>query len=55
MLFLANIDELPDQLRSRVLLFADGTAQYLAADTQGKTEILQKDIESLEKWEHFGI
>ena len=51
MLFLAYINDLPDQVKSRDRLFADDTAMYLALDKQANSEILQKDLESLEKWE----
>ena len=50
-LFMAYLNDLPDQAKSRVRLFADDTAMYLALDKQGDSEILQKDLESLEKWE----
>ena len=50
-LFLAYINDLLEQVRSRVRLFADGTAMYLALDNQADLEILQKDLEILENWE----
>ena len=55
MLFLAYIYDLPDQVTSRVRLFADDTTIYLALSTQADSEIVQKDLEQLEKWENFGI
>ena len=55
MLFLAYINDLPDQVTSRVRLFADDTTIYLALSTQADSEIVQKDLEQLVKWENFGI
>ena len=51
MLFLAYINDLPDQVKSRVRLFADDKAMYLALNAQTDSEILQKDLEKLEIWE----
>ena len=50
-LFLAYINDLLEQVRSRVRLFADDTAMYLALDNQADIEILQKYLENLENWE----
>ena len=50
-LFLANINYLPEQVKSRVRLFADNTALYLAISSTTESEILQTDLPSLEQWE----
>ena len=55
MLFLAYINDIPDQVKSRVRLLADDTAMYLAFNAQTDSEILQKDLEKLEIWENSGI
>ena len=50
-LFLAYINDLPDQVKSRVRLFADNTAIYLAISSEGESITLQNDLFILEKWE----
>ena len=50
-LFPAYINDLMEQVRSRVRLFADDTAMYLALDNQADLEFLQKDLKILENWE----
>ena len=47
-LFLANINDHLELVRSRVRLFADDTAMYLALDNHADSVILQKDLEILE-------
>ena len=49
--FLPYINDLPDQVRSRVRLFADATAIYLAISSEGELITLQNDVFTLEKWE----
>ena len=43
-LFLAYIIDLPDQVKSRVRLFADYTAIYLAISSEGESITLQNDL-----------
>ena len=50
-LFLAYINDLPEQLKSRVRLFADDTAMYLAISSTTEGQVLQTDLACLEQWE----
>ena len=50
-LFLAYTNDLPYQIKSKVRLFGNDRALYLALEKQADSEILQKDLENLEKWE----
>ena len=49
-LFLAYINDLPDQVKSRVRFLADDTAIYLAISSEGESITLQNDLFTLEKW-----
>ena len=48
-LFLVYINDLPEQVKSRVRLFADDTAMYLAYSSHIKGHVLQNDLLSLVK------
>ena len=50
-LFLVYSNDLTEQAKSRVRLFADDTAMYLPLSSHIKGQILQNDLLSLEKWE----
>ena len=42
---------MPEQVKSRVRLFADDAALYLAISSTTESEVLQTDLASLEQWE----
>ena len=50
-LFLAYINDLPEQVKSRERLFADDTAMYLAISSTTEGQVLQTDLACLEQWE----
>ncbi|MCG8048091.1 MAG: hypothetical protein JAY66_20795 [Candidatus Thiodiazotropha taylori] len=50
-LFLIYINDLPDMTKSKVRLFADDTAIYLAVSSLRDAQILQQDLDHLHKWE----
>ena len=50
-LFLAYINDLLEQVKSRVRLFADDTAMYLAISSTTEGQVLQTDLACLEQWE----
>ncbi len=51
LLFLAYINDLPQNIKSKVRLFADDTAIYLSLTSLSQSENLQNDLKTLEKWE----
>ena len=45
------INELPEQVRSKMRLFADDTIIYRKINTTDDCRILQEDLDSVQKWE----
>ena len=50
-LFLIYVNDLPDKTRSKIRLFADYTAIYLAVSNLQDAQILQQDLDHLHEWE----
>ena len=50
-LFLAYINDLPEQVKSQVRLFADETVVYITMDKQDSPAVLQGVLKQLELWE----
>ena len=51
LLFLLYINDLPENIKSQVRLFADDTAVYLTLSNAHDSQILQSDLDNLQHWE----
>ena len=51
LLFLLYINDLPENIKSKVRLFADDTAVYLTVSSVHDSQILQSDLDTFQHWE----
>ena len=54
LMFLCHINDLPDTVKSQVRLFADDCLLYRTIKSQSDHEILQQDLNNLQKWATCG-
>ena len=54
LMFLCHINDLPDTVKSQVRLFADDFLLYRTIKSQSDHEILQQDLNNLQKWATCG-
>ena len=51
LLFLLYINDLPENIKSKVRHFADDTAVYLTVSSAQDSQVLQSDLDTLQHWE----